>query len=89
VLGELRDDRRHDEDPEISSSAPSTDMSSTAMSSTPMPPPRWPTPSTRPKPVVRARVGKDSEVSAYAGEERHGHALDQEPEHDPLHRRRP
>jgi hypothetical protein len=31
-----------------------------AIISTPIPPPKWPTPSTRPKPVVRARVGKHS-----------------------------
>src|ERR1700729_2018718 len=30
-----------------------------------MPPPRWPTPSTSPKPVTRARVGKLSVESAY------------------------
>src|SRR3954469_9086371 len=36
-----------------------------AITSTPMPPPRWPTPSTSAKPVVRARVGKFSAERAY------------------------
>ena len=43
-----------------SSIAPSTLMLgiSGVITRTPMPPPTWPTPSTRPKPVDRARVGK-------------------------------
>ena len=46
--------------------APSTDMCGIrgAINSTPMPPPRWPTPSTIPNPVTRARVGKLSVESA-------------------------
>jgi hypothetical protein len=50
--------------PQINSMARSTPSSgmSGAMSKTPMPPPRCPTPSTRAKPVVLARVGKFSVV---------------------------